>query len=311
MTLNVAAISIDEKKELHKGTLLEKFLDVNKFSVLEPNYLNFSNDAYEDSITGEPNTVYVAYKVSLKFPIFQGLFEMMNLKNTTIQPYVGFTGEYDSHVNRPSSPVVSTRQNPSVFVEHVKLREFNGINWVSRNTLGFSHESNGQVLRDDSKVDSNEIIHDKISIGWNYALFKSEFFSYYASDWMFSSSLWYRFYPRKRDTDDRSAFFNQSKGADFTSYRSFKLELKASYLVNEGFGSVNMRSETWLGNPSYEHFDLKNAHQRFGLAFENDNLPVYCAVNFGTSKYLANYWQHELTRVYELGLYVDRSIWSE
>jgi outer membrane phospholipase A len=287
----------------------EQQLEVSPFSILESNYLNFSNDAYEDSISDEEYVFYVAFKISIKIPIFEGVFSKILIANSVIQPYIGYTGEFDSHTNRPSSPVVSMRQNPSVFIDYIKLKKRRGSNWFSKNSIGFAHESNGQDLREGGHIDSTVIAHDKISIGWNYMIFKSEIWSIYTQNWMFSTNLWNRHYPRARDTDDTFSMFSQSKGADFRSYRSFKIELLTSYRLKEGL-ALNLKTETWLGHPGYNHFDWENTNNRVELAIENSYIPFYVGVNFGTSKYLANYWEHNKITVYEVGLSVDELVWG-
>jgi hypothetical protein len=142
----------------------------------EPNVLGWTRDSYEKQ-------GFMDFTVSMRYPLLydtlqQGYkFDML--------PFISFTGRMGQYFNRHSSPVVTKRFNPKLFLRFYESSHIAGKNlWSDDNGLdyydiGYAHESNGQHVDSlalfNSAVASYgtpEIAQDYISRGWDYLGYK-------------------------------------------------------------------------------------------------------------------------------------------
>jgi outer membrane phospholipase A len=123
--------------------------------------------------------LYMDFNLSLKHPVLtkvlDPLFEMtgINSDRRYAQLYFAFSGHFSQYIgSRASSPVVSRRFNPELF-----LRVWNTQNghW----DIGYGHESNGQQINNQFAFEEEELNYinkgqdgvfarDGISRGWDY-----------------------------------------------------------------------------------------------------------------------------------------------
>ena len=146
-------------------------------SSYEPNLIGYSYDNDDQ----EP---FLDFKLSLKYPIMHRYFDspadgkcsqwLAEKGITRIQPYIAFSGRFGQYIEvRDSSPVISKRFNPKVFLRI-------GEDADSHLDLEYGHESNGQRITTQASYDSladdleeeekgkRSHANDFISRGWDY-----------------------------------------------------------------------------------------------------------------------------------------------
>ena len=126
--------------------------------------------------------LYMDFNVSLKHPVLSKglnpLFEALELNSEShfAQLYFAFTGRFSQYIaSRESSPVVSRRFNPELFL---RIWNNRGGYW----DIGYGHESNGQQTNTElafqqeaanyeADGQSGQFARDGISRGWDYVSF--------------------------------------------------------------------------------------------------------------------------------------------
>ena len=146
----------------------------------EPNLLGLSID-------DDDKEFFLDFKISLKYPLFyqysQNWCDNRFIKKCV--PYIAFTGRFGQYIfDRESSPVISKRFNPKLFLRLVTdgrhpVQKNSFISTDSYIDIEYAHESNGQrvtsfkswsSMADDFQSDNEERFYanDYISRGWDY-----------------------------------------------------------------------------------------------------------------------------------------------
>jgi hypothetical protein len=141
----------------------------------EPNLMGMTRDGYE-------HQAFLDFKLSMRYPLLfntlqQGYkFDML--------PFISFTGRLGQYFSRHSSPVVTKRLNPKLFLRFYGTPTEGKNLWSDDNGLdyydiGYAHESNGQhvdsaALFADAVASygTPEIAQDYVSRGWDYLGYK-------------------------------------------------------------------------------------------------------------------------------------------
>jgi len=142
----------------------------------EPNVLGWTRDYYE-------RQGFLDFTLSMRYPLLYDTMQEGYRYN--MLPFFSFTGRMGQYFDRHSSPVVTKRFNPKLFLRFYENAHVAGKSlWSDDNGLdyydvGYAHESNGQHVDSlalfNSAVASYgtpEIAQDYISRGWDYLGYK-------------------------------------------------------------------------------------------------------------------------------------------
>jgi hypothetical protein len=148
----------------------------------EPNLIGYSYDS-------DDKQPFLDFKLSLKYPIAYAYSKTLCNGGVIKKciPYFAFTGRFGQYIeNRNSSPVISKRFNPSLFIrldlinsENIKADKKKFLKNEEFIDLIYGHESNGQrvttasswqSMADDfvNDGDKEKYANDYISRGWDY-----------------------------------------------------------------------------------------------------------------------------------------------
>lgn len=142
----------------------------------EPNMLGWTRDSYEGQ-------GYMDFTLSMRYPLLYDTLQQGYKFN--MLPFFSFTGRMGQYFDRHSSPVVTKRLNPKLFLRFYESPRAESKNlWSDDNGLdyydiGYAHESNGQSVDSQALFNSAvasygsaEIAQDYISRGWDYLGYK-------------------------------------------------------------------------------------------------------------------------------------------
>lgn len=141
----------------------------------EPNLLGMTRDSYE-------RQAFMDFTLSMRYPL---LFDTLQQGyKFDMLPFISFTGRLGQYFDRHSSPVVTKRLNPKLFLRFYESHTAGKNLWSDDNGLdyydvGYAHESNGQHVDSPALFNSAvasygtpEIAQDYISRGWDYLGYK-------------------------------------------------------------------------------------------------------------------------------------------
>jgi len=144
----------------------------------EPNMLGWTRDVYEKQ-------GFMDFTLSMRYPLFYEALDGGYRNN--MLPFLSFTGRMGQYFSRHSSPVVTKRFNPKLFLRFYEpsavsapgkelWSDDNGLDYYD---IGYAHESNGQHVDSPALFDaavasygSPAIAQDYISRGWDYLGYK-------------------------------------------------------------------------------------------------------------------------------------------
>jgi outer membrane phospholipase A len=251
-----------------------------KLSGNEPSYFVFARDN-----NGSFNNI--EFYLSLKYPLFENVVH--RLLGPNIDLYFNYNGKYDFYLeSRPSSPVISRRQNPGAMFTYNLEKQTYGLASIK---TGYFHESNGQTIDTATEYATTEYAEDFVSRGWDYIPLELRFsFPEQLEGFTFYFKGRY-FLPKQIFSHDKedTIFWDLTDDSKISDYDGLTLVLRKTVPINKYLKDLKL---TAVYRTGYTDFNLT---QRYEATFSTLDLPVYIFYQSGYGIEISTYQERGYT----------------
>ncbi|MCK5070388.1 MAG: hypothetical protein KAR01_07590 [Desulfocapsa sp.] len=262
-----------------------------------------SHEVNTIGFTHDDNDVpFMDFKISLKYPLFHtGQPVPPAFGFVPYLPYLAFTGRFGQYITtRDSSPVISKRFNPELFVRGWFSGDSKNEHYIS---LAYGHESNGQSIdtldeylgkRGSFRISEEDpdFANDYISRGWDYLGFNWQRTKIKFSETnTFTASLILRYYLEnglvQGEQEEYNSWENDPEGKprNYVDGIRFRLGRKI-YLENDFFASGIITASITTG---YSKLFKYNTY-RLDWGVEIINMPLTIWISSGYNSDLSQYY---------------------
>ena len=275
----------------------KKIDDIPYWSRLKSHEMNTIGITYDDN-----DVLFMDFKISLKYPLFHsGKPTPPAFGFLPYRPYFAFTGRFGQYITtRDSSPVISKRFNPELFVRGWFSGDSKNEHFIS---LAYGHESNGQSIdtldeylgkRNSFKVsdEDSDFANDYISRGWDYIGFNWQRTKVkFSENNTFTGSVTLRYSLEnglvQGKQEEYNSWENNPDGKPRKYVDGIRLKVGRKVLFkNDFFSSGRVAFSLTTG---YSHF-MKYTTYRVDWGVEIINMPLNIWFSSGYNSDLAEYY---------------------